>query len=213
MSVINEKLKLEFLPLSSQDLDLNQNLKKLIELKENIKIYQPYTNVPNFIENFSQVFDRKSLEEKKENLLFQLSNKNLSLYPDYCNKLLVLQELKYIDDLHQVAMKGRVACEMGQNELIITELVLRNILTNLQPPEIAALLSSLVFQAKTDVEPNVNENLKKMMQAFADVENDIREVEMRYNVGKVDETVEKDRLNFGLIEVVYEWAKNKVRFF
>jgi hypothetical protein len=52
-----------------------------------------------------------------------------------------------------------------------------------------------------------------MMQTFADVENDIREVEMRYNVGKVDETVEKDRLNFGLIEVVYEWAKNKVRFF
>lgn len=45
-------------------------------------------------------------------------------------------------------MKGRVACEMGQNELIITELVLRNILTNLQPAEIAALLSSLVFQGE-----------------------------------------------------------------
>lgn len=213
MSVIENRTKLEFLPLTSQDLDLHQDFQKLIELKENIKIYQPYTNVPNFIENFSQVFNRKSLEEKKENLLFQLSSKNLSLYPDYCNKLLVLQDLKYIDDLHQVAMKGRVACEMGQNELIITELVLRNILTNLQPAEIAALLSSLVFQAKTDVEPNVNDNLKKMMQAFIDVDHDIRAVEMRFNVGKVDETVEKDRLNFGLIEVVYEWAKNKVRNF
>lgn len=211
MTVISEKVKLEYLPLTSQDLDLHRDLQKLVELKENIKIYQPYTNVPNFIENFNQVYDRKSLEEKKENLLFQLSSKNLSLYPDYCNKLLVLQDLKYIDDLHQVAMKGRVACEMGQNELIITELVLRNILTNLEPPEIAALLSSLVFQAKTDVEPNVNENLKKMMQIFMDVEHDIREVEMRFNVGKVDETVEKDRLNFGLIEVVYEWAKNKVK--
>lgn len=210
-SVISGRVTLEFMPLTSPDLDLHRDLQKMSEFKENIKIYQPYTNAPNFVENFIKVFDRKSLEEKKENLLFQLSNKNLSLYPDYCNKLLVLQELKYIDDLHQVAMKGRVACEMGQNELIITELVLRNILTNLQPPEIAALLSSLVFQAKTDVEPNVNENLKKMMQIFVDVENDIREVEMRYNVGKADETVEKDRLNFGLIEVVYEWAKNKVK--
>lgn len=109
-----------------------------------------------------------------------------------------------------VAMKGRVACEMGQNELIITELVLRNILTNLQPAEIAALLSSLVFQAKTDVDPVVTENLKKMMQAFVDVDHDIRQVEAKFNVGKADETVEKERLNFGLIEVVYEWAKNKV---
>lgn len=107
-------------------------------------------------------------------------------------------------------MKGRVACEMGQNELIITELVLRNILTNLQPAEIAALLSSLVFQAKTDVEPTVTENLKKMMQMFVDVDKDIHQVEGKYNVGRADETVEKDKLNFGLIEVVYEWARNKV---
>lgn len=59
-------------------------------------------------------------------------------------------------------MKGRVACEMGQNELMITELVLRNILTDLQPAEIAALLSSLVFQAKTEVEPKMIETLKKV---------------------------------------------------
>lgn len=109
-----------------------------------------------------------------------------------------------------VAMKGRVACEMGQNELIITELVLRNILTNLQPAEIAALLSSLVFQAKTDVDPVVTDNLKKMMLCFVEVDHDIRLVEAKFNVGKADETVEKERLNFGLIEVVYEWARNKV---
>lgn len=107
-------------------------------------------------------------------------------------------------------MKGRVACEMGQNELIITELVLRNILTNLQPAEIAALLSSLVFQAKTDVDPVVTDNLKKMMLCFVEVDHDIRLVEAKFNVGKADETVEKERLNFGLIEVVYEWARNKV---
>ena len=40
---------------------------------------------------------------------------------------------------------------MGMNELMITELVLRNVLTKLQPAEVAALLSSLVFQAKTEI--------------------------------------------------------------
>lgn len=59
-------------------------------------------------------------------------------------------------------MKGRVACEMGQNELMITELVMRNILTDLQPAEIAALLSSLVFQAKSDVTPKLTETLQKV---------------------------------------------------
>lgn len=101
VSVADDPFKLEFFPLASQNIELLGDFQQLVQLKENIKIFQPYTKVPNFIENFTQVFDRKVLEEKKESLLFQLSNKNLSLYPDYCNKLLVLQELKYIDDLHQ----------------------------------------------------------------------------------------------------------------
>lgn len=100
-SVAGDPSKLEFFPIASQSIELSRDLQTLADLKESIKVFQPYTKVPNFIENFTQVFDRKVLEEKKESLLFQLSNKNLSLYPDYCNKLLVLQELKYIDDLHQ----------------------------------------------------------------------------------------------------------------
>lgn len=38
---------------------------------------------------------------------------------------------------------------MGMNELIITELVFKNTLRDLQPAEVAALLSCLVFQAQT----------------------------------------------------------------
>lgn len=35
-------------------------------------------------------------------------------------------------------------------------------------------------------------------------------MELSYNVGSCDENQGKDRLNFGLMEVVYEWARNKV---
>lgn len=101
MLVSEDPSNIDFFPLGSQNIELSADLAELCKLKDNIAVHQPYTNVPNFIENFTKVFDRKVLEEKKENLLFQLSNKNLSLYPDYCNKLLVLQELKYIDELHQ----------------------------------------------------------------------------------------------------------------
>lgn len=61
-----------------------------------------------------------------------------------------------------VTMKGRVACQMSQNELIITELIFRNILTELEPAEIAALMSALVFQEKTDSEPKLTKVLENV---------------------------------------------------
>lgn len=61
-----------------------------------------------------------------------------------------------------VALKGRVALQMGNNELLITELILKNVLTVLQPAEIAALLSALIFQQRTDVEPNLTLELKRV---------------------------------------------------
>jgi antiviral helicase SKI2 len=207
------QLDLDFLPLKSQDLTLSQDCTKMEELKTRVDSLRHFTNIPSFLDDFRAVFDRKVLEEKRENLLFQLSHKNLSLYPDYCNKLKVLRKLKYIDDSHQVSMKGRVACEMGQNELLITELVMRNLLTDLQPVEIAALLSGLVFQAKTDVDPEVPKNLVDKMKEFEEVDADIRTVETEFNVAGEDDAVAKDKLNFGLIQVVYEWGRNKVSDF
>lgn len=49
-------------------------------------------------------------------------------------------------------MKGNVACEMSSHELLITELVLRNALNDLQPAEIAALLSCFVYHGKKNNE-------------------------------------------------------------
>lgn len=61
--------------------------------------------------------------------------------------------------VYTVALKGRVALQMGSNELLITELILKNVLTVLQPAEIAALLSALIFQQRTDSEPMLTSNL------------------------------------------------------
>ena len=52
--------------------------------------------------------------------------------------------------LFLVAFKGTVSSSMGSNELMITELVFNNVLTNFPPPVIAAVLSSLVFQSKAE---------------------------------------------------------------
>lgn len=55
-------------------------------------------------------------------------------------------------------MKGRVACEMGnQNELMVTEMVLNNMFATAPPAEVAAILSCLVFEAKKVDEPKLED--------------------------------------------------------
>lgn len=140
---------------------------KLLQDLELIKLHRkqmdeclPHTRIPNFEYEFGPVFDRKQLESKRSELKFKMSDQNLSLYPEYEYKLKILKRLNYIDDQHAVTLKGRVACEMGSNELMITELVLCNTFNDLNSAEIAAILSSLVFQGKVATEPELIDNLK-----------------------------------------------------
>ena len=45
-----------------------------------------------------------------------------------------------------VQLKGRVACEIHTHEVIVTELLFRNTLSEFEPAEIAAILSAFVLQ-------------------------------------------------------------------
>lgn len=160
-SVIAGETRLQYFNLK-QELKTSFITDQITKLTRKLSEIIDCTNASNFIQEFPVVFDRKTLEKKKEELKFKISKESLSLYPDYVNKLEVLKEMGYIDKQHEVTMKGRVACEMGSNELITTELVLCNTFTDLKPEEIAALLSGLVFQAKTNSTPQLTDNLKKV---------------------------------------------------
>uniref|UniRef100_A0A1B6CVG1 Helicase ATP-binding domain-containing protein n=1 Tax=Clastoptera arizonana TaxID=38151 RepID=A0A1B6CVG1_9HEMI len=158
-------------------------------------------NIPNRCELFEDVYKLKRKEELLENLKYKLSTESMSLYPDFQKKLLVLKELKYIDCYNTVEMKGKIAIIMSSNELMVTELMFQNILKDLSPAEIAALLSSLVFQAKTNIEPKVD-CLEEGKNMIIDVYKKIRTLERDFDVAQED----IEELNFGLIEVVYKWA-------
>ena len=76
--------------------------------------------------------------------------------------LQVLKHLNYIDENNAVQLKGRVACEISNHEIMITELVFENVLTELHPTEIAALLSCVVFEQKNCSEPKLALELVKV---------------------------------------------------
>lgn len=98
--VLSEDLVLEFFTFS-QEFHLLEATEHLKNLKEKLIRARAYTDISNFDLEFAKVFDRKQLEKQLEDLKFQMSSKNLTLYPDYMNKLHVLEDLKYIDEFHQ----------------------------------------------------------------------------------------------------------------
>ena len=52
----------------------------------------------------------------------------------------------YLSHHGVVELKGKVACELHSHEVLLTELLFQNVFEEFEPAEIAALLSSLVFQ-------------------------------------------------------------------
>lgn len=164
------KILLPYVQLTLNNPDMLTRLKYMYHLIERLTEFN-CTQIPDFEEQFQKVFLRNEMERKRADLRLKLSAEGLALYPEYVNRVNILKDLGYIDtddrgERHyscfririffldtimiksefSVTLKGRVALDMGRHELLITELVYRNMLTNLQPAEIAALLSAMVYQ-------------------------------------------------------------------
>lgn len=58
----------------------------------------------------------------------------------------VLKKLSFVSDQGIIELKGRIACELHTQEVLVTEMLFQNALSGMEPAEIAALLSSVVFQ-------------------------------------------------------------------
>ncbi|KAL3094920.1 hypothetical protein niasHT_024834 [Heterodera trifolii] len=96
---------------------------------------------------------RCKMEEQKRRLAFETSSNNLQFSKEYVDRLKVLQALHYIDRHNMVGLKGKVACEISNQELLITELILDNKFEQRSAAQIAAMLSSITCQFEV-IEPS-----------------------------------------------------------
>ena len=93
--------------------------------------------------------ERIWLQKKIHKMSKQLSDETLSLMPDYNQRLRILQDLEYIDTDEIVLTKGNICREINTcNELLLTEFLMNGYLENLEPGEIAAVLSMLITNDK-----------------------------------------------------------------
>jgi len=164
--------------------------------------------IPDFKEQFARVHHSMKLKKEQKDVEYLMSEASLTHLPDYYNRIAVLKYLRYIEsgDNNTVCMKGRVACEMGSHELMITELVFHNLLTDRPPEEIVALLSCMVFQQRNCSEPELTDSLKEAVGRIKKCAEDIGQAQKECGM---EQTVQDyvEQFNFGLTEVAYEWAR------
>lgn len=161
------------------------------------------TNHSQYLQIHAEMTLRANIAELRR----ALSDQNLELIPDYEQRIAVLQELKFIDENSTVLLKGRVACEINSaNELVLTELILENTLAPFEPEEVVALLSCFVFQEKTEVESVIPPKLEEGRDAIIAIAERVGRIQDRHKVPGE----EFRQLKFGIMEVVYEWAKGMV---
>lgn len=154
--------------------------------------------------------DQWLIQENITELRKLMSDQNLQLLPDYEQRIQVLKDLSFIDDASRVQLKGKVACEVhSADELVLTELILDNVLAAYEPAEIVALLSAFVFQEKTDTVPQLPASLERGMKTIIEISEKVNERQTFHQVilSSEDSNDFVSRPRFGLMEVVYEWAR------
>lgn len=95
------------------------------------------------------------------------------------------------------------------DELVLTELILENALAVFEPEEIVALLSAFVFQEKTDTEPTLAPHLENGKEMIINISEKVNGFQTQHQVilSSDDSNDFVSRPRFGLVEVVYEWAR------
>ena len=165
---------------------------------------------PNFVQHFAMRHDEWLIKENISQLRQLMSDQNLQLLPDYQQRVAVLKDLGFVDANSRVELKGKVACEIhSADELVLTELILENVLANYEPEEIVALLSAFVFQEKTDFEPTLTGRLEKGRDTIINISEKVNAYQTEHQVilSSDDSNDFVSRPRFGLVEVVYEWAR------
>ncbi|KAI9504694.1 NUC185 domain-containing protein [Coemansia spiralis] len=165
---------------------------------------------PDLAEHFLATHKRAVLQNELDELAIQLSDQNLELLPDYRLRLDVLKGLGYVDEMGNVQLKGRVACEMNAaDELVLTELILDNTFASYEPEEIVALISAFVCPEKNEPSDFMDRLPLKLKEGRERVLAAVRHVgSIQAALGLQVSVEEYQReFRFGLMEAAYEWAR------
>lgn len=124
----------------------------------------------------------------------------------------VLKRLEFIDRDGVVQLKGRMACEItSADEILMTEIVFNNVFADMEPNNIIAMCSCLVFDEKSEDPITNNMELMKAFETCKGIARTVAEVMVENKLPiDIEEYVQK--LKPQLMDVVLGWLEGK-RFY
>ena len=192
--------------LNMRDIDIAELWHQLTQARAALET-MPCAEHPDFVALYGRLHQRERVQTQVRHLQHQMSDEALLLLPEYHQRVAVLKALKYTDPDGAVQLKGRVACEVTTcDELLLTELIFNSIFSPLEPEEIVALLSALVFQQARCSEPTLTKRLEDNAAIITSMAKEIAVTQQQCGMDTPPDVYIRD-LHFGLVEVVYEWAR------
>lgn len=156
------------------------------------------------------LFEKWQIEEVLKEAKSSVNNE-LKLLPDYENRLKVLKSMGFVDETETVQLKGRVVAEISIGyELVITEILFDNFMSDLSPEEIVALLSCFIYNGTDNVDAEEVLLTNKLIIGKKKIEekyNEFLSYSSIFQIPLVNEEAQfLDRHRFQLVNVVYQWA-------
>ena len=178
-------------------------------LLSTLRLFQSHHH-PSIERHYATIERKETLKATVDTLRHLLSNESLALFPDFLQRKALLQTLGYVDSNDAVQVKGRVACEVNTcEELIVTEMVFEGILNDLEPAEIVAALSALIFQEKStdsELDSELPDSLVLCCEKTRKIAINLGEMQRDHGLQIDPKDYCANSLKFGLVHVVYEWA-------
>ncbi|KAM7256254.1 hypothetical protein ACFE04_011995 [Oxalis oulophora] len=193
--------------LKLKDMDLVESYYKGTKLLQKMAENKCHGCI-KFEEHIKLAKEIKMHDEEVDKLKYQMSDEALQQMPAFQGRIDVLKEIGCIDADLVVQIKGRVACEMNSGEeLISAECLFENQLDELEPEEAVALMSAFVFQQRKTSEPSLTPKLAKATNRLYNTAIRLGELQAHFKLQISPQEYAQENLKFGLVEVVYEWAK------
>ncbi|GAB65675.1 DEAD/DEAH box helicase [Plasmodium cynomolgi strain B] len=157
--------------------------------------------------HYELVCKRNNCINDIENIERNINAKSLNLYEDLEGRLDVLRHFSFIDDEHNLTVKGKIASYITlTDEITLTQVIFENVLNNLNPPEIAAVLSCFVApEKKIEESPDLTANLQDVKMALTNIHSQFEEF---YKIIRLKISSEEHwkLCSFKIMFIAYKWA-------
>ncbi|EUD67923.1 adenosinetriphosphatase [Plasmodium inui San Antonio 1] len=157
--------------------------------------------------HYELVCKRNNCLNDIENIERNINAKSLNLYEDLEGRLDVLRHFSFIDDEHNLTVKGKIASYITMtDEITLTQVIFENVLNNLNPPEIAAVLSCFVApEKKIEESPDLTVNLQEVKMALTNIHSQFEEFYKIIRL-KISSEDHWKLCSFKIMFIAYKWA-------